>query len=81
LLELRGRDAWQVQLVAHPETQLEKLRPKAVTATLYECQVATIGEGGGQPMRRTPGEFQPVGQVGERDRTFGHELDNIQPAE
>jgi hypothetical protein len=81
LLELRGRDAGQVELVAHPETQLEKLGPKAVTATVYECQVAAIGEGRGQPMCRTPREFQPVGQFAERDRTCGYELDNIEPAE
>ena len=31
-------------------------------------------------MRRTPREFQAVGQVAERNRTFGHELDDIQAA-
>jgi hypothetical protein len=48
---------------------------------VYECQVATIGEGGGQAMCRTPREFQTVGQVTQRNRPFGHELDNIQAAE
>ncbi len=79
-LELRTRDARQVELVAHAEAQLEKLRAKAVTTAWDECQVPTVGERGREAMCRAPREPEAVGQIAERNRPLGDELDHIQSA-
>ncbi|PAV66733.1 hypothetical protein WR25_21739 [Diploscapter pachys] len=78
-LDMVACDLNDVGLLLCEEAEFEQLRPQAIALARREGEEATVDQRAGETVRRAARQAEPAGEFGERDRTIGDGVDQVEP--